>query len=306
MIENRCSSSALTKFASWTDRYGENNYFWHGDRNSTDEGCRCSLEGECASFGLTKTLCNCDGFANKAVDIGEISSMHKLPITQLNYGTSISTGHIHYFLGPMICGGKRGLFPSEKNEVEKQIVQEQITNISNKLQITETNVRSDIENFRLVIDDLTTDFNKTSGKNEAEKQIVQEKITNISNKLQITETNVRSDIENFRLVIDDLITDFNKTSEKNEAEKQIVQRQITNIANKLQITETNVRSDIKNFRLAIEDFTTNLNKTLDQLRNVTSTNRLISRQKQEYNDNIAELVNIIGQETMTYLNEFAK
>ena len=160
-IENRCTSSALTKFASWTDRDNTNNYFWHGNHNTTDEGCRCAFEGECSSFGLMKTMCNCDGFGQDAIDNGEITSMLKLPITKLNYGTSIPNGKINYYLGPMICSGKRGYFPSENNKVEKQKIQNQMQNITNDLQKTQTSVQSDISKLRSEVDILNTTLNQT-------------------------------------------------------------------------------------------------------------------------------------------------
>ena len=132
----------MTKYTSWTDRTGAKNYFWHGDRNSTDEGCQCSIEGECASYGLLKTLCNCDGFGTNVVDRGQIISMHKLPVTSLNYGTSIPIGNINYYLGPMICSGKRGIFPSEQDEADKQFVQRQIQNVTQDLHTAKKDIQS--------------------------------------------------------------------------------------------------------------------------------------------------------------------
>ena len=160
-IENRCFTSALTKFASWTDRFGTKNHFWHGDHNSTDEGCRCSFESECASFGLMKTLCNCDGFGNDAVDSGEITSMDKLPVSALSYGTSIPNGKINFYLGPMICSGKRGIFPSEQNDADKQNVQKQLQNVTEDLKNVEKGFQLKTVDLQSQLKELQSNFDQT-------------------------------------------------------------------------------------------------------------------------------------------------
>ena len=193
VIENRCTSSALTKFASWTDRKGTKNYFWHGNRNSTDEGCQCSLEGECASLGLFKTLCNCDGFGNNVVDKGEITSMNKLPITKLNYGTSIANGNIKYYLGPMICTGKRGIFPSEQDDADKQLVQEQIKNVTEELRTAKKEIYS------------------TTAKLKSE---VQEKIQTVAQDLGNTKKNIQLIRTNLQSRVDQLQVNYNQTLHK--------------------------------------------------------------------------------------------
>ena len=268
-VENKCTSSALTKFASWTDRDNTKNYFWHGDRNSTDEGCRCSFEGECASFGLMKTQCNCDGFGKDAIDSGEITSMMKLPITKLNYGTSIPTGHINYYLGPMICGGKRGSFPSEKFEIDKKIVQEQIRNVTNNLQQSKHEVESAISKLHKDVEQ----------KIEIEKKNVEELKTDITNNLQRSKNEVKSAISKLQTDVE----------QKIEIEKKIAQEQITNITNNLQQSKNEVESAISKLQTDVDLLNTNLNFTVQQLINVTSINKSISRQKRDCDNNVNQL-----------------
>ena len=82
--------------------------YWHGSHERSAFGCECSLdknESECDAnhnpIG-TETYCNCDSLDSTNIDIGILTNMDQLPVTQLNYGDSQDRiSWIEYELGPL-------------------------------------------------------------------------------------------------------------------------------------------------------------------------------------------------------------
>ena len=62
-------------------------------------------------------ICNCDDMNSADVDSGLLTNKNHLPVSQLNYGDSAGRySWIEYELGPLICQGQGGLYPSETFE----------------------------------------------------------------------------------------------------------------------------------------------------------------------------------------------
>jgi len=115
-IVNNCTVNKLTGFGWWEDRNGAKVTYWNGDRPATDIGCQCQDDSSCANSNADMvTLCNCDSRAESMIDSGVITSKSQLPITKLLYGDSEKRySYIKYSLGPLICSGKNGIYPSEE------------------------------------------------------------------------------------------------------------------------------------------------------------------------------------------------
>ena len=98
----------LTNYSWWLDRKGQKVTYWHGSHERSAFGCECSLgksQSECDAnhnpIG-TETYCNCDSLDSNNVDVGVLTNMDQLPVTQLNYGDSQErVSWIEYELGPL-------------------------------------------------------------------------------------------------------------------------------------------------------------------------------------------------------------
>ena len=98
----------MTNYSWWHDRTGQKITYWHGSHERSAFGCECSLgksESECDAnhnpIG-TDTYCNCDSLDSENVDVGILTNMDQLPVTQLNYGDSQDRiSWIEYNLGPL-------------------------------------------------------------------------------------------------------------------------------------------------------------------------------------------------------------
>ena len=119
-IVHNCSVNRLTNYSWWHDRTGQIVTYWHGSNERSAFGCECSLgesDSECDANNNpigTKTYCNCDSLDNENVDVGLLTNMDQLPVTQLNYGDSQGRqSWIQYELGQFICSGKNNFYPSE-------------------------------------------------------------------------------------------------------------------------------------------------------------------------------------------------
>ena len=96
--------------------------YWHGSHERSAFGCECSLgksESECDAnhnpIG-TETYCNCDSLDSNNVDIGILTNMDQLPVTQLNYGDSQDRiSWIQYDLGPLSKFPQRHCFNRTEN-----------------------------------------------------------------------------------------------------------------------------------------------------------------------------------------------
>ena len=86
------------------------------------------------------------------IDQGEIWS-DKLPIFKLNYGGGMTPfSSIAFNLGPFICFGKNGPFPSEQADFERQEIQNKIMSLKRQLNTTQDEMNQLSEK----IDDLST------------------------------------------------------------------------------------------------------------------------------------------------------
>ncbi|EFX78912.1 hypothetical protein DAPPUDRAFT_28846, partial [Daphnia pulex] len=87
----------------WNDRNGNEQYYWHGNDNSTHM-CSCGIAKMCVDPSKN---CNCDAIVPvDLVDEGEITAKESLPITRLNFGrtTPAASSGIHT-LGKLKCSG---------------------------------------------------------------------------------------------------------------------------------------------------------------------------------------------------------
>ena len=79
------------------------------------------------------TLCNCDARSFNLTDEGTLSS-DLLPIYALQYGGSVTPySLIKFSIGPLICSGKQGFYPSEAEDFEKQTLKSKIYNLTNEI-----------------------------------------------------------------------------------------------------------------------------------------------------------------------------
>ncbi|XP_046654383.1 uncharacterized protein LOC124347052 isoform X2 [Daphnia pulicaria] len=93
------------QYSWWNDRYGVEQYFWHGNDNSTHT-CLCGIGKTCVDPSKN---CNCDANVPvNLVDEGEITAKGSLPITRLNFGrtTPAASSGIHT-LGKLKCKGQK-------------------------------------------------------------------------------------------------------------------------------------------------------------------------------------------------------
>ena len=112
----------MTSYSWWNDRTGQMVTYWHGSHERSAFGCECSLgksESECDAnhnpIG-TETYCNCDSLDSNNVDIGILTNMDQLPVTQLNYGDSQDRiSWIQYDLGPLSKFPPRHYFSRTEN-----------------------------------------------------------------------------------------------------------------------------------------------------------------------------------------------
>jgi len=113
-VFQNCTSNALTDFSWWVGRHGEQVNYWHGDKETTDQGCACYDSDKCVSSHGYPTKCNCDSLDEGNVDEGLLTSMEQLPVMELAYGDSARRySFIYYELGNFKCYGKKNMYPSE-------------------------------------------------------------------------------------------------------------------------------------------------------------------------------------------------
>ena len=133
-IMNNCSTNALTDFAFWTDRNGDELEYWNGQNETAyQQGCACGQEDSCDDFHNKDNICNCDDRDIVNVDEGILTSKDQLPVMKLSYGDSRGrSSWIHYHLGQFSCSGKYGLYPYE---IEKSDYNFKVAMTSNKYAI---------------------------------------------------------------------------------------------------------------------------------------------------------------------------
>ncbi|XP_046632041.1 contactin-associated protein-like 2 isoform X2 [Daphnia pulicaria] len=108
-IKYECYSAPLQfdgiEYSWWNDRNGNEQYYWHGNDNSTHM-CSCGIAKMCVDPSKN---CNCDAIVPvDLVDEGEITAKESLPITRLNFGRTIpaASSGIHT-LGKLKCSGQK-------------------------------------------------------------------------------------------------------------------------------------------------------------------------------------------------------
>ena len=98
-------------------------------------GCQCALSETCKIF-QKPTICNCDAKGMNLTDVGILSS-ELLPVYGLRYGgfyTPFSS--VRFNIGPLICSGKEGFYPSEAEDMEKETLNSKINELKNDMQET--------------------------------------------------------------------------------------------------------------------------------------------------------------------------
>ena len=104
-----------------------------------DIGCQCALSETCKTFEKP-TLCNCDSRGFNVTDVGVLSSDH-LPIYGIYHGGSHTPySFIKYDIGPLICSGKKGFYPSETGDIEKELVNSRLNELKNEMKEIKENL----------------------------------------------------------------------------------------------------------------------------------------------------------------------
>ena len=104
-----------------------------------DIGCQCALSETCQTFEKP-TLCSCDSRGFNVTDVGVLSS-DQLPIYGLYHGGSHTPySFINYDIGPLICSGKKGFYPSEADDIEKETVNSRLEELNNEMKETKENL----------------------------------------------------------------------------------------------------------------------------------------------------------------------
>jgi len=95
-------------------------------------GCKCALSESCKTFEKP-TLCNCDARGFNLTDEGILSS-DQLPIYGLQFGGSHTPySSVNFDIGPLICSGKTGFYPSEADKLEKEKLNIRLNKLTNKI-----------------------------------------------------------------------------------------------------------------------------------------------------------------------------
>ena len=90
-------------------------------------GCQCALSATCKTFDRP-TLCNCDARGFNATDEGILSS-ENLPVYEVRLGGSYSPySSVKFNVGPLVCTGKNGFYPSEQTKEGSNELSEQMNN----------------------------------------------------------------------------------------------------------------------------------------------------------------------------------
>lgn len=104
-----------------------------------DIGCQCAFSQTCKTFEKP-TLCNCDSRGFNVTDVGVISS-DQLPIYGLYHGGSHTPySFINYDIGPIICSGKKGFYPSEADDIAKETLNSKLDELKNEMKEAKENL----------------------------------------------------------------------------------------------------------------------------------------------------------------------
>ena len=95
------------------------------------------------------TLCNCDARGFNLTDEGTLSS-DQLPIYGVQFGGSFTPfSNVKFNIGPLICSGKNGYYPSEAENVHKETLNSKMNDLTND--IAET--KEDLQDLFDVLED---------------------------------------------------------------------------------------------------------------------------------------------------------
>ena len=133
------------------------------------------------------TLCNCDARGFNLTDEGTLSS-DQLPIYGLQFGGSFTPySNVKFDIGPLVCSGKTGNYPSEATDVEKETLKSKLNDLTNDIAETkgdlhdlseqlEDHLRTQIRSSQIISDHLKS------------SQIISDHLKIISDHLRTTTT----------------------------------------------------------------------------------------------------------------------
>ena len=140
--------NSLTTFSSWVGRDGIIRKYWSGNGNGYDVGCQCAFDGTCVRTTNLDYICNCDSRNKNVIDNGILSDKKSLPVMSLRYGGSVTeVSKIQYVLGPFICSGKANSYPSEREEMRQNKLQDDMLALTDRVNGIE---RKPIIAFRVI------------------------------------------------------------------------------------------------------------------------------------------------------------
>ena len=113
-------------------------------------------------------------------DFGILTS-DRLPIYKLYYGGAITPySQVQFDIGPFICSGKRGLFPSEVKDFKSKMMMSNLENIRNELDVTKndlskvaTQLESHLRKTTTITENVTTKATTTITTTESTVSAVQ-------------------------------------------------------------------------------------------------------------------------------------
>jgi len=126
-------------------------------------GCQCALSDTCETIDKP-THCNCDARGFNLTDVGILSS-ETLPIYGLRYGGSFTPySLINFDIGPLVCSGKKGYYPSEAEDMEKEKLNSKLNKLTTEIEETNEDLQelSDQLNEHLRTTTTTTTTTTTS------------------------------------------------------------------------------------------------------------------------------------------------
>ena len=104
-----------------------------------DLGCQCAMSDTCKAFDKP-TLCSCDARGFNLTDEGILSS-DQLPVYGVQLGGSYTPySNVKFNIGPLICSGKEGHYPSEAKILEKEKMNLRLNELTNDIKDTKADL----------------------------------------------------------------------------------------------------------------------------------------------------------------------
>ena len=232
------------------------------------------------------TLCNCDARGFNLTDEGIIWS-DQLPIYGLQFGGSFTPySNVKFDIGPLMCSGKKGHYPSEAKILEKEKLNIRLNELTNYMEETKADLNelsdhaaeADKQNLKskTTFKALKNDYEETkmtlhnfTNRNEVEKQTSNLKVNQLASEIKELK-------ENFDGLAD----------QADEVKKQNLNSRLNQLENELDETKaglselTNQAKEIEgqNLNSRIIDLKNEMNETKIELNELANQAREVEKQ----------------------------